>query len=886
MAEEERARKDGDMVLAPNEWMLVRDQTKGNVDVFVGPCKTGLSGTDQPVVFDERTKRFQNVTLERAIQTFMTAPEGFYIVLKNPAVGEKHPAGQGKATNADLTVGRKVNIPGPVSFPLWPGQMAKVLKGHHIRSNQYLLVRVYDAEAARQNWKKAVVQPVGSAPSELDASKDPDFSVLTSGGLTMGQLLVIRGTDVAFYIPPTGVEVVPDEKGQHVREAVTLERLEYVLLRDQNGNKRYEQGPAVVFPEPTEVFSEREVEKDGKVTKTRKFRAIELNENSGIYIKVIADYSEGGQDYKVGQELFITGREQMIYFPREEHAIVKYDTNEIHYGIAIPAGEARYVLDRNKGGISLERGATIFLPDPRNQVIVRRILDYKTVSLLYPGNHVAIEHNAQLAGVDVSTYMSSSSAVAEAAAMMLMAVPGTVGVGALGAAYADRGATGPQGPQGSLGISNAISVGDSPLARGLGNSPARGFSGDAFQRKSQYTEPRTITLPTKFDGAVSSDIWPGYAMMLVRKTGERRVFQGPGTVLFEYDEQPQILTLSRGKPKTTDNLLRTAFLLTRANKVSDIVEVETSDFCKLKIKVSYRVNFEGDPDRWFSVENYTKFLTDHMRSKLRSSIKQIGVEKFYANAEPTVRDVVLGKSVDAVDGRARARAGTSFEENGMRIYDVEVLGVELDNKDIATEITNSQREVIRHALTLASSRRTLEFSKEAEDIKRQTEAAKLETARALLKMEQEKLTSQLELDLARLASSAKTAQEQHQLSLTAERSRGEVEETKLRIERAETEQEIAMEQARLDQRKAWLEAEVKAVVDKAKAVDPALVAALSSFGEQAMIEKVAEAMSPLAMIKQAGVMDVLGELLKGTKLGDRLLVSAPKNGSAQATPRS
>jgi len=30
-------RKDRDMVLAPNEWMLVRDQTKGNVDVFVGP---------------------------------------------------------------------------------------------------------------------------------------------------------------------------------------------------------------------------------------------------------------------------------------------------------------------------------------------------------------------------------------------------------------------------------------------------------------------------------------------------------------------------------------------------------------------------------------------------------------------------------------------------------------------------------------------------------------------------------------------------------------------------------------------------------------------------------------------------------------------------------
>jgi major vault protein len=25
--------------------------------------------------------------------------------------------------------------------------------------------------------------------------------------------------------------------------------------------------------------------------------------------------------------------------------------------------------------------------------------------------------------------------------------------------------------------------------------------------------------------------------------------------------------------------------------------------------LSYRVNFEGDPARWFNVENYVKFLT-------------------------------------------------------------------------------------------------------------------------------------------------------------------------------------------------------------------------------------------------------------------------------------
>jgi major vault protein len=64
-------------------------------------------------------------------------------------------------------------------------------------------------------------------------------------------------------------------------------------------------------------------------------------------------------------------------------------------------------------------------------------------------------------------------------------------------------------------------------------------------------------------------------MLLVRKNGDRRVVQGPGTYMLEYDENPQVITLSRGKPKTMDNPLKTVYLLTKANKVSDIVEVET-----------------------------------------------------------------------------------------------------------------------------------------------------------------------------------------------------------------------------------------------------------------------------------------------------------------------
>ncbi|TAE50433.1 MAG: hypothetical protein EAY69_01490, partial [Cytophagales bacterium] len=299
MAEENRER---DLVLAPNEYAFISDQTKGNINVYVGSYKTSLANTDKPVFFNNDTKKFERCSLEEAIKTFVTAPEGWYLVMKNPPKDGHQPKGGTNNNLAELNIGRKVNIPGPINFALWPGQMAKVLHGHHLRSNQYLLVRVYDEEEAKKHWGKAVIKTKnGEDNIEQINDENPD--------LTMGKTITIKGSAVSFYIPPTGVEVVRDDfDDEYVREAVTLERLEYCILLDENGHKRFIQGPAVVFPEPTEEFVTR--------SGIRKFRAIELNEMSGLYVKVIAPYTENKISYKEGDELFITGKEQMIYYPR------------------------------------------------------------------------------------------------------------------------------------------------------------------------------------------------------------------------------------------------------------------------------------------------------------------------------------------------------------------------------------------------------------------------------------------------------------------------------------------------------------------------------------------------------------------------------------------
>jgi major vault protein len=112
---QEEGRRQQEMILSPNEFALIRDDTKGEVNTHVGPLKTSLATSDQPVIFDEKTKLFTPCSLQRAVQTLKTAPEGFYVILKNPAQGDKHPGGNGKLSTPELRVGKKVNISGPES---------------------------------------------------------------------------------------------------------------------------------------------------------------------------------------------------------------------------------------------------------------------------------------------------------------------------------------------------------------------------------------------------------------------------------------------------------------------------------------------------------------------------------------------------------------------------------------------------------------------------------------------------------------------------------------------------------------------------------------------------------------------------------------------------
>lgn len=800
--------RTGDLVLPQGTYVLLQDGASGNVNVVVGPHKVSLADTDKPVVYERGSRRFAPASADKAIKVWPSADEGQYLVLTNPASeseSKEHP-GKGKQDVAvKLDYGRRVNIQGPQNFALFPGQVADIIDGHQLKSNEYLIIRVYNEEEARANLANAIVK-IADSSEEVKTPKKAAKQLFDEADIRTGNLLIIKGTDVSFYIPPTGIEVLEDANGNYTRDAVTLERLEYCILLDQNGDKRYVKGPAVVFPRPTESFVEN--------NKKKVFKAIELNENMGLYIKIIADYKEGDKEFKTGEELFISGKTQKIYFPRPEHAIIKYGNETIHYATAVPAGEGRYLLDKNTGDVKTVKGPKMLLPDPRKEVIVKRVLNEKQVTLWYPGNDEALNYNQDLASnMDDSTdfyaeYSNSSGAFRA---------------------------------KSTVSATNLASM-----------------MSEEMSRKTNYTKPRTIQLDTKYEGAVLLNIWPNFAVQVVNRAGDRKVVEGPKVVMLDYDETLDVLEFSTGKPKTDHDLMKTVYLQTKNNVVSDLVRAETKDLVNLDIRISYKVNFEEDSSKWFNVSDYIKLMTQHMRSIIRNVVKKNNVEDFYENATDIIRDTILGEA----DKKTEKRPGRRFEENGMRIYDLEVLNLEIGDNKISQMIVNNQHQIIEQNLEALQLTKNLEFAKKEAKIRRE-------------KIEEELKTFQKEQEAEKIKFDLKKAQEDEELTAEVEKQDKLDEVTSRRDVRAEKKKmvDINIEAAESKIRIEEVQARMAAISPK---LLEALVASNGIEITKTLAENITaqrEAGSGLTGLFQGGVLPGLEGILKtieGTPLAEEV----------------
>ena len=783
-----------DIVLSPNEYVFVQNNTNGVIKTYTGPMTVTISTQDSLVRFNEKSKQFESCNNAReAKQLFVLPPENWYAIVKNPTENGVYPE-PGKASMApELRQGRKINIKGPASFALFPGQMAKVIKGHALRTNQYLLARVYEAEAANN-----------SAGEVIDQNGD---KVELKANYVNGQMLVIKGTEISFYIPPTGIEVLPVDNNPrkgYVREAITLERLEYCILKDEDGNKRYVHGPEVVFPKPTENFVTSP--KGGYV-----FRAIELSKISGIYVKVIAEYKDENEVvHPVGEELFITGDDQMIYYPRPEHAVINYDNKITHHAIAIPEGEGRYVMNRLSGEIKTVRGPAMYLPDPRTEVVVKRKLSEKECNLWYPGNQEALRYNVGLSEKAVEKSLKA------------------------------------------VDFDSLYTTANSEVIT-MANLEANAN----ISRGTSYTKPRTITLDNKYDGVVAINVWTGYAVKVVSKNGNRKVVCGPQTVLLDYDQTLEVLSMSTGKPKTTDNLLNTVYLRHENNQVSDIIYVETSDFVKCSVKLSYKVDFDAEAmDKWFNVENYVKHLCDRVRSIAKKEVKEHTIEDFYQNYVAIMRKIALGADKD----------GRYFEENGMRLTDCEVLGIEVENR-VAQMLNAHQTEMVKDALALTAARSRTRIAEELQAA--EAKEAELANQKLLTRMELQRTEAlkklEIQAEVSRKDEAEKKAKKEAECDMQV--LVDVVAQAALDRKQKEIDQQLDKQRKEAEIEKAKQDAYAATVAKIMASIGPDLVAALTSKSNADMTVAIAHSLSPYALAKgEESVSDVVNKITRGTSL--------------------
>src|SRR5262245_52082315 len=197
------------------QFWWVQDDDKGEVTLHVGPTMVSPTAADR-VVIDDSLGGFRE-DLSGKPQSMIELGDNQYAVLFNPLLeNDGGPNGRfrpGRNESRPLRNGTRSMIPGPCSFYLRPGQRADVRDAHELASNQYLVVKVYGEVDKTAPFYEVTARSAGITRATAENIDEPSATALADlppVALKRGQLIVIRGLDTQFYIPPTGVDIVPD----------------------------------------------------------------------------------------------------------------------------------------------------------------------------------------------------------------------------------------------------------------------------------------------------------------------------------------------------------------------------------------------------------------------------------------------------------------------------------------------------------------------------------------------------------------------------------------------------------------------------------------------------------------------------------------------------
>lgn len=892
------------------QFLWVQDDDKGEVTLHVGPTMVSPTAADR-VVVDDGEGGFREDSSGRP-QQMIELSDSQYAVLFNPLLEtDGGPNGKfraGRNESRPVRNGTRAMIPGPSSFYLRPGQRVDVRDAHELASNQYLVVKVYgDVDTTAPYFQvtarsATITRATAESPMEPGAtSPEPDVKDIA---LKRGQLIVIRGLDTQFYIPPTGVDIVPDtsvDESGATLSATAAQRLMAALAPEppppppplqQALAAKSEAAYDDEAPPPQE---ETRVARRGLAQVDQSARSRQRVQAMPPAAPVAASGGPPAPAQTLSELSALSSVRRAIEREARQARLVRQ---------AVVLGEKEYcvIIDAD-GKREIKVGPARVFPGPYDVFMVEgsRNRVYDAYELL-PQRALWLRIIAPISRADLARNLPRGFALDAD-----QYYPGDelllTGVSTFFVPFNEIEVLSPQTGQAVVGNDHrnvfieAIGIDQKSgiYVRDLTTGEVRLVRG----KQSYLVDPRKEVQITRTVPAESWNLWiaanephkgtsgsittpwalsisvPHNMAALATSADGQRVILGPGVELLGYEETLTPILLSTGTPKSDQDPLRTCFLRVTGNRITDVITVETLDFVAINVRVSLSVTFLHDQkDRWFNHENYIQVLADHLRSIVRSRCRTLSLSTLWPQIPAVVRDTILGEK--AAGG---ARPGRAFPENGTIVTEVEVLAAEIVDPKIGELMRRVQSEFVQLQIGDRQAEEALTSARLRADLERQ----RMELAAAAKEREAKlaELTRKIghEASLAKLREEEAVAGERQALSdareAAAQAARIERDEAERAVLAREAEARAAAKRAEdaaaLEMQRKLREIEVQvlqaqsaATVAERQAVQAGLVEALTALGDKALLAEVAHNMNLVSLFKGKDVGTILAEVLGGT----------------------
>ncbi len=920
---EGRSRK---IPVTERQFLWVQDDDKGEVVLHVGPTMVSPTAADRVVVDDGDGGFREDVSGQP--QKMIEVGDNQYAVLFNPLVENdggtngRFKAGRNEARL--LQNGTRSMIPGPCFFYLRPGQRVEVRDAHELASNQYLIVKVYGDVDTQAPYHEVTARSAHIVAATDENAHDGDNGQdLASVQLRRGQLIVIRGLDTQFYIPPTGVDIVPDtsldesgaalgaaqarallaqfgddhDEGTQVRGAPRRQLADGFV--DQSARARHRKMPSAPAPAgaPAAMVGAATGRAEEPVMQQLSAPAPSPSDLVSNLATRAALESQARQARLVRNAVVLGEKEYCVIVDADGKRQIRVGPARVFpgpYDTFMAVGSRNRIYDAYE--LLPQRALWIRVISPIAREEMARKLP-RGIALdreqYYPGDELLV--------TGVSTFFVPFNEIEVLSPDTGQAVVGNdhgrVFIEAIGI------------DQKSGIYVRDLATGEVRLIRGKLSylvdprkevQITRTVQPEEWNLWIAANEPHKVTRQAVTTPWALSVVVPSNTAIEVTSANARRVAEGPCVTLLGYEETLTAIHLSTGMPKNDDSVRTTVFLRTLGNQVRDTIVVETADFVQVAVHVSYSVTF--DPalrERWFNHPNYVQYICDHLRSIVRSRCRGLSLSTLWPQIPAVVRDTILGEK--GADG---ARPGRTFSDNGSCVTEVEVLRAEIEDEEVAELMHKVQTQSVKLTIgdrqaqeELVSARLRAGIDDERRKLNEQARTSDARLAELARKIAHEAELAGLK-DLETVAAERQSLTDRRladavgaELQRGAARHRAEVEslrELAAAKAAAQRETDAAMLEARskiaaLDE--ALIRARSAATVAESQAIQAGLVEALTALGDKLLLGDVAKNMNLVSLVQGKDVGTILEDVLGGTKVIGTLREMQDKWGkSSDASP--